>query len=1169
MTDDLEVATLRASEERQAFLLGLSDALRPLSDPLEMQEIAARLLGEHLQVNRVGYAELENSRSTIRREWICGVKPLAGQWMAGAFGEELTSAFHRGETVVVCDVSTDRRFSEPQRAIMRDMEMAAFAGVMLLKGGRLVAAFGANCATPRNWTSSEVDLVRDVAERTWEAVERARAEAAVRGSEERLTFLLKLSDAFRPLSDPVEMAAAASRLLGEHLRANRVCYADIEGDEFVMRDMYESGVARLSNRGPVTCMGAAMLDSYRRGEAVAVHDVRTDPRLTEKERAALLKNAIAAFAMVVTLKNDQWVSALGVHSATPRSWAEAEIDLIRDVAERNWEAIERARAEAAVRASQERLQFTVDLNDTLRQLSDPVEIQDVTVRLLGEHLRVNRVCYGTIEGDDFVVERSYVNGVPPGPGRKPVTLFGAALVESYRRGESIAVDDVRTDPRFTDAERAILLGGEIAAFAGVMLLKDGRWVATFGVHNATPRAWTAEEIALIEETAVRTWAAAERARAEAALREREWRLRLALDASGGASWTWDARTKQVDWDDRFRARYGFGSDVTPSFEMWLARVHEEDRPQILATFDDVLRTRREAFDITFRITLADGSVSWTQSLGRAERGDDGQVTRLTGLELDVTERRRAEEVREARRDEERDREMRLLLETATQGIVSVDPHGIIVTANRALETMFGWDCGTLVGQSIERLVPASFREPHAKHRTSYFAEPRPLRMGVDSDLFGQRKDGTTFPIEVSLSHAATPGGVRAIAFVTEITARKRAEAALQERTVELERRTAQLRKLASDLTLAEQHAREQLARTLHDGLQQLLVSASMNLDRQFTRDVRGPGADDLLLQAKSNLDEAIAAARSLSFELFPPVLHGSGLPAALTWLADWMRHQHGLVVQVSADPLANSSRKDVRTLLFESVRELLFNTVKHAGVDRATLDLSLDVDNTLRITVEDRGIGFDPAKLVDEAKDGQVGWGLFSIRERLTLLGGQLDVESAPGRGTRFRLVVPNGHVRTAGTQRSPSGAASGRTSVDAGSVPARALRIVIVDDHAGVRKAFREMLQERAELRIVGEAANGVEAIAVARAVRPDVILMDISMPEMDGVEATRRIRAELPSIQILGLSTHHRDGGRHAIEEVGAVDFFTKGVDTQRLIEYLMAVHASTALRLQGQQH
>jgi PAS domain S-box-containing protein len=387
-------------------------------------------------------------------------------------------------------------------------------------------------------------------------------------------------------------------------------------------------------------------------------------------------------------------------------------------------------------------------------------------------------------------------------------------------------------------------------------------------------------------------------------------------------------------------------------------------------------------------------------------------------------------------------------------------------------------------------------------------------------------------------------------------------AALQERTAELERLTAQLRKLASDLTLAEQHAREQLAKTLHDGLQQLLVSASMNLDRQVTRDAqRGSGADDLLLQAKGNLEEAITAARSLSFELFPPVLHGSGLPAAMTWLADRMRHQYGLVVQVSADPLANSGRKDVRTLLFESVRELLFNTVKHAGVDRATLDLSLGVDNMLRITVEDRGIGFDPAKLADDAKDGRVGWGLFSVRERLMLLGGRLDIESAPGRGTTFRLIAPRDVAhRPAGAESPLSHAAVALRAPDAArGGSSYALRIVIADDQPALRRTFRELLQARPEFQVVGEAANGLEAIAQARVLRPDVVLMDVSMPEMDGVEATRRIRAELPFIQILGFSISPRTAEPHAIELAGAEGFFSKGIDTHRLIDHLLVKQAS----------
>ena len=208
--------------------------------------------------------------------------------------------------------------------------------------------------------------------------------------------------------------------------------------------------------------------------------------------------------------------------------------------------------------------------------------------------------------------------------------------------------------------------------------------------------------------------------------------------------------------------------------------------------------------------------------------------------------------------------------------------------------------------------------------------------------------------------------------------------------------------------------------------------------------------------------------------------------------------------------------------------------------------------------MRDQRIGFDPAALVDRARTGRVGWGLFSIRERLTLLGGRFEIESAPGQGTVFRLIAPRGAAQDSG-ERTPLG--------DATRAALSALRILIGDDHAPVREAYRGLLPARREFVVVGDASNGLEAIAQARALRPDVILMDISMPHMDGVEATRRLRAELPSIQILGFSSQPRMGPRHPIEEAGAAGYFVKGLDTQRLIDDMLRVHGGMALGLPGQ--
>src|SRR4029453_9749933 len=122
--------------------------------------------------------------------------------------------------------------------------------------------------------------------------------------------------------------------------------------------------------------------------------------------------------------------------------------------------------------------FLIALNEHLRPLKDPVEIQEVAVRLIGKHLHASRVNYALIDGDEFVISRSYADGVPSFAGRGSVARFGKAIVDACRRGETVVVDDVNTDARFTDAERRQLLAGETAAFVGTPLIKDGRWPGT-------------------------------------------------------------------------------------------------------------------------------------------------------------------------------------------------------------------------------------------------------------------------------------------------------------------------------------------------------------------------------------------------------------------------------------------------------------------------------------------------------------------------------------------------------------------------------------------------------------------------------------------------------------------------------------------------------------------
>jgi CheY-like chemotaxis protein/anti-sigma regulatory factor (Ser/Thr protein kinase) len=305
----------------------------------------------------------------------------------------------------------------------------------------------------------------------------------------------------------------------------------------------------------------------------------------------------------------------------------------------------------------------------------------------------------------------------------------------------------------------------------------------------------------------------------------------------------------------------------------------------------------------------------------------------------------------------------------------------------------------------------------------------------------------------------------------------------------------------------------------------------------------------------------VEAARTLSVNLFPPVLHVGGLPAALSWLARRTQEQYGIVVNVTADSKANPETNDVRILLFEGVRELLFNAVKHAHVDRVDVNLALGPGDTIHIQVSDDGAGFDPSATLYDRNQPHAGLGLFSIHERLALLGGRLYIVSAPGTGSRFTLTLP----RTGVTRIDTDGTETTRRDTErhkrAASKSAhgtsKSLRILIADDHAVARAGLRELLSARRELRVVGEAANGVEAISHAKTLGPDVILMDVAMPQKNGIEATREIHDTLPHIQIVGLSTYADDTTERAMREAGAQAYFSKTESTDRLFDYVLSLN------------
>lgn len=215
-------------------------------------------------------------------------------------------------------------------------------------------------------------------------------------------------------------------------------------------------------------------------------------------------------------------------------------------------------------------------------------------------------------------------------------------------------------------------------------------------------------------------------------------------------------------------------------------------------------------------------------------------------------------------------------------------------------------------------------------------------------------------------------------------------------------RSEQVRALASRLSVAEQRERDRMARMLHDELQQMMHSALFQVGIIRKRDKPVPGD---LERLESELREAIDLTRDLSIELSPPVLRHEGIAEALKWLGQRMRERHQLEVGIDIQDNLPEVEPGMRLLLFQVIRELLFNVIKHAGTARARVRLH-GRDGLLEAEVSDNGAGFDP-EAIDDNLQRLSAFGLVTVRERFELFGGKVRIDSAPGEGTSVVLEIP------------------------------------------------------------------------------------------------------------------------------------------------------------------
>ncbi len=357
-----------------------------------------------------------------------------------------------------------------------------------------------------------------------------------------------------------------------------------------------------------------------------------------------------------------------------------------------------------------------------------------------------------------------------------------------------------------------------------------------------------------------------------------------------------------------------------------------------------------------------------------------------------------------------------LLESASEGIVLIDASGRITLVNTAAERMFGYDHAELLGQSLEVLLPERLRGAHTEHRAHYFAAPRVRPMGYGLDLAGRRKDGTEFPVEISLSYIASSDGITAMALITDISERKRVEAELQRQRETLH----QAEKLAALGTLSAgiAHEMNNPLGIITSRIEIMLLDAGEhNLPPQVLEDLR------VLHRATQRV--ARIAANLRSFARQTPREHTRvDLNAVVAETLLLMRkplEADGIVLVTSLDPSIGAILGDAGTLqqvllnLLTNAREAM---VGRGGEIRIETSIVAERPDWVRIVIRDTGHGISPeelSKVFDPfftTKATGTGLGLSVSYGIVQDHHGTVDVQSVPGKGTTFILAFPTAPVQ-------------------------------------------------------------------------------------------------------------------------------------------------------------
>ena len=968
-------------------------------------------------------------------------------------------------------------------------------------------------ASPSRWievrgqaTSDEAGRALRVSGYCMDVTDRWATEEENREIRLRQSFLLRLSDALAPLSCPMEIQVEACRVLGEHLKASRVFYAELEeaglnrgGPQYLDGVQASAGTWHLDDFDP------SLLAQFRSGETVTCDDVPQSPFLSDAQKAAYAAEKIAAWISVPVAKPGMPLGRLIIHQDRPRHWTQFEITLIRETAERVWPAVQRAKSHVALE--------------------------------LTEHIPVGTYTMVLTPGNP-VAKFSFLS-------KRFLELTGLDAEEA-RSDAFKAFACVHPEDHAAWIERNADAFARRAPFLGetrIIVNGDTRWIRAESSPRELHDGSIIWEGVLTDITDQRL--------AELALRRSEERYRLAIEITKEAWWEEDVAAQVLTNSPRFCELLSRGDELLRcSVEAYRDLIHPDDRARARAAYE---RTILEDDDYTavYRLRHADGHYVWVEDHARViERDDRGNAIRMLGAITDITARRLAELALQ-----ESEENFRRLFDDAPDAYVILNQEDLTVLAcNHAVELMFGGSRERIVGLSPETLSPPV--QPGGVPTRDFMLEKLKLLLESNYTRFEtvhRRLDGSDFWVEVT---ARTGTFRQRPAFY--VTLREIGE-------IIAARRNAEAASIAKSQFLSVMSHELRTPLTAIMGMFQLIEISGVN---DKVREFVGRGLKNsahLLRLIEDILDFSGIEAGRLA--LIPEQFRLGKLLEDVRDATEGSRKASVELLIYAEDDLRDLELTGDSVRLKQVLINLLGNAFKFT--DRGSVVLAVKCVGgmphlpLLEFSVSDTGIGltpdqkerlFQPFTQVDMSnarRYGGTGLGLVISQRLVGLMGGEpIVVESQAGMGSRFafRLPLPlSGGAPILNTApASPEPAPPVR--------PLTGMRLLLVDDGESIRFAIGLILQS--EGANVDEASNGAEGVrmALAAAEPYDAVLMDVQMPVQNGIEATRELRARNYARPIVALTAGAFAQDRQACLAAGMDDYIAKPVQVKDLVEVLL---------------